>query len=166
MNGFVDKRTKISEELIKTESTYLKHLNLILKVCICRFVVFVEFFLWKFVNLVFQFFIDPLLCSGLLSQKDITTLFGDIRSIRLVNQVLYDQLNNFGICFAFSQLVHFLKLYSGYARNFSSSQMLLTRLIRINKEFRKFVERQENLPDLNGLKLPALLITPIQRIPR
>lgn len=105
-------------------------------------------------------------CTRLINHKDVNTIFGDIRSIRLVNQVLYDHLKNVDVSCAFLQLVHFLKLYAGYARNFTNSQILLTRLIRTNKTFRDFVEKQENLPAMKGLKLPALLITPIQRIPR
>jgi len=33
-------------------------------------------------------------------------------------------------------------------------------------EFASFRRRQEELPVMNGLKLNALLITPVQRIPR
>ena len=35
-----------------------------------------------------------------------------------------------------------------------------------NVEFCKFVQEQEDRPEVMGLKLGALLITPVQRVPR
>lgn len=35
-----------------------------------------------------------------------------------------------------------------------------------NDKFAEFVEKQEDRPELMGLKIGALLITPVQRIPR
>ena len=38
--------------------------------------------------------------------------------------------------------------------------------IQKNADFVKFIHEQEEKPELMGLKLNALLITPVQRIPR
>ncbi|KRZ87943.1 Telomere length regulation protein TEL2 -like protein, partial [Trichinella sp. T8] len=135
---------KIYDEFVTSERHYLEHLDLVIR-----------------------YFADPLLCSKILTQREVTNIFGDLRSIRLVNQVLYDRLMaGLEIAEAFGDLIHFMKLYSAYGRNYSASQQLLLQLLEKNKHFRQFCEMQECLPVLKGLKLAALLITPIQRIPR
>lgn len=83
-----------------------------------------------------------------------------------MNQVLYDHLSTGDVIGAFATLTPFLKLYSAYARNFPCSQHLLNDLHNTRKGFTTFVKKQEELKDVKGLKLPALLIMPIQRIPR
>ena len=35
-----------------------------------------------------------------------------------------------------------------------------------NEKFANFIQEEENRPEMRGLKLGALLITPVQRIPR
>ncbi|KRZ63145.1 putative protein tag-52, partial [Trichinella nativa] len=135
---------KIYDEFVTSERHYLEHLDLVIR-----------------------YFADPLLCSKILTQREVANIFGDLRSIRLVNQVLYDRLMaGLEIAEAFGDLIHFMKLYSAYGRNYSASQQLLLQLLEKNKHFRQFCEMQECLPVLKGLKLAALLITPIQRIPR
>ncbi|KRX23310.1 Telomere length regulation protein TEL2 -like protein, partial [Trichinella nelsoni] len=135
---------KIYDEFVTSERHYLEHLDLVIR-----------------------YFADPLLCSKILTQREVANIFGDLRSIRLVNQVLYDRLMaGLEIAEAFGDLIHFMKLYSAYGRNYSASQQLLLQLLEKNKQFRQFCEMQECLPVLKGLKLAALLITPIQRIPR
>ncbi|KRY81388.1 putative protein tag-52 [Trichinella pseudospiralis] len=135
---------KIYDEFVTSERHYLEHLDLVIR-----------------------YFADPLLCSKILTQREVVNIFGDLRSIRLVNQVLYDRLMaGLEIAEAFGDLIHFMKLYSAYGRNYSASQQLLLQLLEKNKQFRQFCEMQECLPVLKGLKLAALLITPIQRIPR
>uniref|UniRef100_A0A5S6QGS3 DH domain-containing protein n=1 Tax=Trichuris muris TaxID=70415 RepID=A0A5S6QGS3_TRIMR len=134
----------IYEEIRISERTYLEHLDMVLR-----------------------YFADPLLCSHLIPVRDVTTIFGDLRSIRLVNQVLYDRLNlGLDIVEAFGDLIHFMKLYTAYSRCYPASQQLLGSLRATNKEFKRFCDHQECLPALKGLKLSALLITPVQRIPR
>ncbi|KFD57484.1 hypothetical protein M514_01587 [Trichuris suis] len=134
----------VYEEIRVSERTYLEHLDMILR-----------------------YFADPLLCSHLIPVRDVTIIFGDIRSIRLVNQVLYDRLNlGLDIVEAFGDLIHFMKLYTAYSRSYPASQQLLANLRSSNKDFKRFCDHQECLPALKGLKLSALLITPVQRIPR
>ncbi|CDW53916.1 protein tag 52 [Trichuris trichiura] len=134
----------VYEEIRVSERSYLEHLDMILR-----------------------YFADPLLCSHLIPVRDVTIIFGDIRSIRLVNQVLYDRLNlGLDIVEAFGDLIHFMKLYTAYSRSYPASQQLLANLRSSNKDFKRFCEHQECLPALKGLKLSALLITPVQRIPR
>lgn len=74
----------------------------------------------------------------MFSSTEATKLFGDLRSIRLLNQVLLDQLENVpsaahplaALVEAFEQLTPFLRLYSVYARNFHQSNTLLQVLLK------------------------------------
>ncbi|XP_052802295.1 rho guanine nucleotide exchange factor 39-like isoform X2 [Mya arenaria] len=67
---------------------------------------------------------------------------------------------------AFKFLGPFLKLYSMYANNHQQASNTLQENLQKNEKFATFVAEQEERPEVNGLKLGALLITPVQRIPR
>lgn len=136
-------RTKLACELIATEKAYIGHLDLIIK--------------W---------FIEPLEANQLLNENVVTNVFGNIRSIRSVNQALLEYLEKFSIGSAFIKLGPYLKLYSAYAKNFQHAASALQDCEQKNRQFRLFKEKQESRPEVKGLKLNALLITPIQRIPR
>uniref|UniRef100_A0A914WNC1 DH domain-containing protein n=1 Tax=Plectus sambesii TaxID=2011161 RepID=A0A914WNC1_9BILA len=137
-------RNKVVEEILSSERAYLGHLNILMRV-----------------------FVDglSLVSKKVIAPAELRTLFGEIRSIRLINQVLCDHLSGGDVVGAFATLTPFLKLYSSYARNFPSSQHLLNDLMK-RADFDQFVRAQEALPVCCGIKLPGFLIMPIQRIPR
>ncbi|CAE1286925.1 unnamed protein product [Acanthosepion pharaonis] len=58
------------------------------------------------------------------------------------------------------------RLYSMYANNHSQALTTLQEWLQKSSEFADFIQKQESLSDVNGLKLNALLITPVQRVPR
>ena len=65
----------------------------------------------------------------------------------------------------FLELAPYLKFYSTYANDFQSAVKLVEYWTEKNKSFRTLISNQESRPEVKH-KLNALLITPIQRIPR
>ncbi|XP_005099517.1 putative protein tag-52 [Aplysia californica] len=137
------KRRKVVKELFETEKTYLHHLELVHK-----------------------FFDFPLRFACLVPDDVHARLFSNLEQIREVNATLQEQMEQSTVGQAFSQLGPFLKLYSLYANNHQSALNTLQEWQQKSTEFAEFVSRQESRPEVMGLKLPALLITPVQRIPR
>ncbi|VDP32245.1 unnamed protein product [Soboliphyme baturini] len=144
MEDKVCQKKKVYDELLASEQSYADHLDLLIR------------------N-----FVDPLLRGGFVSSHEISCVFGDIKSIRVISRLILDRLQcSSDIVHVFDGLVPFFKFYLPYARNYPSSQQRLEWLRSKNSKFNEFCCQRECLPELKGLKLPALLITPIQRIPR
>ncbi|KAJ8299561.1 hypothetical protein KUTeg_023621 [Tegillarca granosa] len=83
-----------------------------------------------------------------------------------VNQKLLEFMEQTTIGEAFKYLGPFLKLYASYANNHETALSTLQEYMQKSSEFTEFIHTQEDRPDMNGLKINALLITPVQRIPR
>ncbi|XP_013402225.1 rho guanine nucleotide exchange factor 39 [Lingula anatina] len=137
------RRKKIIKEIFDTERTYQKHLELIVK-----------------------YFADPLTESQLVPKHVQATIFSNIRNIIEVNKELLEQLETTSIGDAFLSLAPFLKLYSMYANNHEHALGTLLEWEQKKPEFSAFRRAQEEESEVMGLKFNALLITPVQRIPR
>lgn len=59
-----------------------------------------------------------------------------------------------------------LQIYVQYCSNFDDAQTLLMRLTKKRKELNAFIESTQNQPQCMGLSLIAMLVMPVQRIPR
>ncbi|KAH3887402.1 rho guanine nucleotide exchange factor 39-like [Dreissena polymorpha] len=136
------RRTKIKKELFDTEKTYLNHLNIAHKL--------------------FEF---PLRFNCLVSERDHAQLFSNLEQILEVNTKLMEYMEQTTVGTAFKFLGPFLKLYSMYANNHQQASSTLQENMK-NDKFAVFVAKQEGRMEVKGLKLGALLITPVQRIPR
>ncbi|THD24917.1 putative Guanine-nucleotide-exchange-factor [Fasciola hepatica] len=130
------------EELISSEIKYISYLKKILK-----------------------YFAEPLSNSVLLPPDMHAEIFGRLSPILCVNETLLESVLTMGIEEAFLIIAPCLKLYADYARRYQTTIVLLETCITFNTGLSQFMYEQENLPDVN-LQLPALLIMPIQRIPR
>ena len=84
-----------------------------------------------------------------------------------VNQELLLSLENSEdkIGRVFLELAPYLKFYSTYAQDFQAAVALMEKAMDKNKALKAFIAAQESRPEVQ-LKLNALLITPVQRIPR
>lgn len=123
---------------------------------------------------------------NLLSRNSYSSIFGDIEQLYALNITLKEELvkeSNIGS--AFLKIAPYLKLYSAYAHDyelalnllqvkvlclnvwkaFSYSYTCIQEQRKSNKDFEAFVSQQERLPHISR-KLEALLIVPIQRVPR
>ncbi|XP_054276068.1 FYVE, RhoGEF and PH domain-containing protein 3-like [Macrosteles quadrilineatus] len=140
----LDLRNKVIEEIFTSEVSYLSQLEVIKK-----------------------YFKEPLESSDLISGPTKRTLFGNIESIYQVNGELVNQLKTRGtnVAAAFLHLAPFFKIYSMYAYNYKSAIRLLEDLPTHNPRLGEWIRSQERRPEV-GNKLSALLITPIQRLPR
>lgn len=109
----------------------------------------------------------PIVEKQLLKQEFCSTLFENIETLYNVNGELLKELKDDpeNIARAFNKLAPFFKLYSVYAYNYKRALELLQEIQLNNKTAAEFIASQELLPEVSN-KLSALLITPIQRIPR
>ena len=137
-------RKKAIEEIINSEKNYLKQLEI-----------------------VEEFFMKPLQENEILAPQTYASIFGDILGIRQVNKelLLAMETSTDKIGKVFLDLAPYLKFYSTYANDFKTATNLVEDQLVKNKPFRTFMERQESRPEVCK-KLNALLIAPIQRIPR
>ena len=137
-------RQKAIDEIINSEKSYLRQLEI-----------------------VDEFFMKPLQENGHLDSQIYASIFGDILGIRQVNKELLSamEISTDKIGQVFLDLAPYLKFYSTYANDFKTATNLVEDQLNKNKPFRQFMERQESRPEVCK-KLNALLITPVQRIPR
>lgn len=136
-------RTKIVEEIIESELSYLHNLEVIIK-----------------------FFITPLKKVDYITSIECNTLFYNIESLERISKELLSQLtsdDNIGT--AFINLTPYFKVFSLYAYNYNSVLQILQNISETNKKLSSFVSKQESRPEVSS-KITALLITPIQRVPR
>ncbi|KAG5891001.1 hypothetical protein JTB14_022581 [Gonioctena quinquepunctata] len=118
-------------------------------------------------EIIINFFMKPAREQKLLRDDYFRVLFGNIVTIYNVNKELLEELNKGvnNITSAFSKIGPYLKLYSVYAYEFKNILHILQSVRSLNPQFAKFLENQESRPEVQN-KLSALLITPIQRVPR
>eukprot|EP00112_Aurelia_sp_Birch-Aquarium-sp1_P004336 Seg149.3 transcript_id=Seg149.3/GoldUCD/mRNA.D3Y31 product="Rho guanine nucleotide exchange factor 39" protein_id=Seg149.3/GoldUCD/D3Y31 len=137
------KRKKIVNEIIESERSYQSHLQLLI-----------------------SNFLVPIKVGCLLSKAAIEAIFGNIEGICSVNLQLLELMETEDVASALYKLAPYMKLYSLYANNFELSNKTIEEQEKKNPDFLAFKESQESKEEMCGLKLRALLITPIQRIPR
>ncbi|XP_061174840.1 rho guanine nucleotide exchange factor 39-like [Saccostrea echinata] len=137
------RRAKITQELFETEKTYLNHLELI--------------------NKHFDF---SLRFNCLIPEDVHGQIFSNVEQIMEVNKTLLEHMEQTTVGEAFKHLGPFLKLYSSYANNHENAITLLQEWRQKSPGFNEFIQKQEERPDMMGLKVNALLITPVQRVPR
>ncbi|WAR02007.1 ARG39-like protein [Mya arenaria] len=131
------RRRNIIEELFETEKTYLHHLDI--------------------THRLFDF---PLRFNCLVADRAHSQLFSNLEQILEVNTKLMEYMEQTTVGTAFKFLGPFLKLYSMYANNHQQASNTLQENLQKNEKFATFVAEQEERPEVNGLKLGALLITP------
>jgi len=137
-------RKRAIDEIINSEKSYLRHLEL-----------------------VEEYFMNPIRESGFLPNNVYAGIFGDILGIRQVNKELLTSMEHSTeqIGKVFLELAPYLKFYSTYANDFEKATKLVEEWMEKHKGFRALLANQESRPEVQR-KLNALLITPVQRIPR
>lgn len=137
------KRKKVISEIFSTEKTYQDHLHAITSQ-----------------------FLAPLQVASILPPNVLNTIFSNVEAIQAVNRELLSHMETLGLGDAFLALAPFIKLYSTYANNFAKAQATLQEWEKKSEEFVNFKKAQEMHEECKGLNLGALLITPVQRVPR
>jgi hypothetical protein len=149
-------RARVATEIMSTENVYVKSLNMIKNL-----------------------FLDPLMSSvtsskPLLVLDEVKSIFSSLEVIVAYNERLLSQLQprveswspNQRLGDIFIQICGFLKVYTNYIANYNASMATLNRCRTKKEKFAQWLAEQEEKPELQGLKLGALLILPVQRIPR
>ncbi|KAH8406777.1 hypothetical protein KR222_000372, partial [Zaprionus bogoriensis] len=137
-------RLQAVQEIITSEKSYLEQLELLM-----------------------QYFVRPLKDQAIINASNHTALFGQIEMIYNLNGEFLRELeaNMENVAQAFLKMAPFFKLYSVYAFDYRGALFILQDLISKNPVFRKFLEDTESRPEVQR-KLNALMIVPIQRVPR
>ncbi|XP_032792326.2 FYVE, RhoGEF and PH domain-containing protein 3 isoform X1 [Daphnia magna] len=136
-------RKNVLDEIISSEESYIKQLDMLL-----------------------NGFVRPVRDKNTIPKHSFSAIFGDIEPLYSLNIVLHDELQKSeNVGSAFLKIAPYLKLYSTYAHDYELATRSLQALRKSNKAFEAFVSQQERLPHISR-KLEALLIVPIQRVPR
>ncbi|XP_076053359.1 uncharacterized protein LOC143032445 isoform X2 [Oratosquilla oratoria] len=150
-------RYRVARELLDTEKKYCKTL-------------------WTIQDT----FADPLKKSGILSHKDITTLFPEeVYMLYDKHCLLQHQLRERLASWKWQPLVgdilarftnprhtDVLRLYTAYVNDFPEVLKTFHKLCRTTPAFTKFIKSCLEQPACGGLDLGAFLLTPVQRVPR
>ena len=141
------RREYIAEEIVLTEQSYTEGLRTVV-----------------------ECYEKPLAEAGIVDKETQHLLFGNISELLRLHRELYESLarKEMSVGATFCKFAPALYLYSTYGETFDKGSALLQKLKKSNGEFRKFLERQRRLhSDVVSLDLlDALLISPIQRLPR
>lgn len=143
-------RAKIARELLDTERAYVEKLTALVEACQ-----------------------QPIKSSALIGDDKVHSIFSNIEIIKNFNVVLLKDLerimSNWSshsiLSGVFLQMADFLKLYTTFINNYTSSMETLASCAKI-PGFTELLEKCKSDPRCHGLDLPSLLIMPVQRIPR
>lgn len=150
-------RARVAQEILSTELIYVQSLKMLKRV-----------------------FLDPLMASATSNAKpilpldEVKAIFSSLEVICAYNDNLLEQLQprvqdwspQQRLGDIFLQICGFLKVYTNYVANYNVSIYTLNRCRTKKEKFAQWLAEREALSDLQGLKLGALLILPVQRIPR
>eukprot|EP01087_Luapelamoeba_hula_P015485 TRINITY_DN4637_c0_g1_i1.p1 TRINITY_DN4637_c0_g1~~TRINITY_DN4637_c0_g1_i1.p1 ORF type:complete len:1734 (-),score=375.84 TRINITY_DN4637_c0_g1_i1:24-5225(-) len=144
-------RTKIREEFIETERTYVDGLLLITNA-----------------------YMQPIKMRELLRPRDYNALFRDIPSLVTIHTTLLTDLEaaelqeNKHAAFirALQYLTPFFKMYFPYVNQYDSANERLSELLLKGGKFAAYVKEVQNRPESKSLDLASYMLTPIQRLPR
>ncbi|KAH6580172.1 hypothetical protein BASA50_006778 [Batrachochytrium salamandrivorans] len=155
----VHKRQQVAEEILETERRYVDCLIILNNI-----------------------YYTPLLeaCGTpheIISKKNITEIFSNLKDIFGVNTELKKQLqdriegspfnpNTTCIGDVFLMLTPYLKMYSLYVKNFNRAIALVSEIAQKNTLFSAFIAEQGLRPECKGRIFQTFLIEPVQRIPR
>ncbi len=146
-------RTNIAFEVMSTEESYLRSVKIAIK---C--------------------YLEPLKEAGnkILKPGELDIIFCNIDQIYSINSDfladLKEKINNWDdeqtIADVFVKWTPYFKHYTEYFNNQAKSTETIAKLSSSNRKFAKFLEGKMQDPAAGGQTLAAVLITPIQRVPR
>eukprot|EP00736_Rhodelphis_marinus_P012950 Rmarinus@m.16994 len=141
----VRRRLKIVNEIISTEESYVSSLA-----CTC------------------EAFMIPMRSKQIVSPAEVVKLFSVVESLWRLHEHFLSQLTKVqstAVGEVFLSLGEYLKVYTMYCRNHEAAQRVLQDC-RERKAVRRFLTSAAEDPRCRGNDLAALLIMPVQRIPR
>eukprot|EP00300_Choanocystis_sp_HF-7_P016579 c19451_g1_i2.p1 GENE.c19451_g1_i2~~c19451_g1_i2.p1 ORF type:complete len:886 (+),score=158.27 c19451_g1_i2:32-2689(+) len=145
-------RLKVASELVETERSYVSNLSLVV-----------------------ELFLSPLQKqmrsrNPIANAVVVENLFGNIDVILALSSSFLSELNKLslpnGIGEVLVKFFHFFRTYIPFVNNYETMSSTLSRKLSTSSRFLRFVRTAEANPRCKGLLLSALLIAPVQRIPR
>lgn len=119
------RRQKIVEEILATEQTYVKNLEIVVDI-----------------------YMNPLRSNQLISEKSLKTIFSELPIIMCCNRYLLNtlttRLKNWNaasstIADVFFHVVDYVEAYSWYVRNFNQSHLTIHTCVEQNPQFKEFL---------------------------
>lgn len=109
-----------------------------------------------------------------LSSEEIASIFGNIPIIRSLNEEFLIALKSSTLSWGPESLIAdeinwitpYFKMYISYYSSFEDSMIALDKVVSKRPRIKELLKDIQARPNTNGLDLKALLIMPIQRIPR
>jgi len=149
-------REKNLEELLLTERTYVRKLN------ICQEIH------QKYMSHLSKYGKIP------IKEDDINMIFGNIKDIISINTLLLDDIEkrfdawdrNKTVGDIIKKFCPFLRMYTTYTTNFNKAMTLLNQTQSNSMGFINVLDYLRDLPLCENLELGSFLILPVQRIPR
>jgi len=151
------KRNKCVKELLSTEKSYVRGLEVLVKI-------YLEPLQWNAKN-------SP---TPFLNIDKVTQIFCNLLEIYNINKILCKEIEERVVDWngtdsklgdIFIKYGPFLKLYIAYCNTYEKSSQILAEAMK-NPKFEQFIENCTNHPDVKGVALSTYLITPLQMIPR
>lgn len=144
--GITKKRFYVIQEIITTEATYVERLKLTL-----------------------DQFAAPLKALKILDKRDLCEQFDGLEQVyNLHAKHIIDGSTSQNLKFVdlFEDVARNHQVYSDYLVNYENAMQRRSSLLTNNRKFSDFIETIEKNPIMQNQKLEAMLIMPVQRIPR
>lgn len=144
--GKTKKRFYVIQEIISTEATYVERLKLTL-----------------------EQFAQPLKALKILDKRDLCEQFDGLEQVyNLHSKHIIDGSTSQNLKFVelFEDVARNHQIYIDYLVNYENAMQRRSSLLTNNRKFSDFIESVEKNPIMHNQKLEAMLIMPVQRIPR
>ncbi|KAJ3446224.1 faciogenital dysplasia protein [Anaeramoeba flamelloides] len=144
-------RSLISKELETTERNYLNFLKFLLSTS------------------------QEIESKKILNKEELNKIFGDLKPIYDFNKTLFTKIeectnpnnnNTSTISECFSTLTPYMGIYIPYINTYDQRFLEIEQLKMKKKKFSKYLGTIPKKPNSKGLRLQAIMIMPIQRLPR
>ncbi|MDP2438552.1 MAG: hypothetical protein Q8P67_22645, partial [archaeon] len=179
----LEKRTKIVNEILSTEETYIKNLQAMITIYKRVFEDWVDQMEGKSTGPAAKVNPRSRPLSTVVSKpaqskfkrEHLKILFSNIQVVVPLNQQLYEELSSRLAAWSetqrigdiFVKMAPYFKLYNEYSNNYEAALQLFDRMYTKDVPFVKTLELAEAEAEIAGvLRLENLLILPIQRVPR
>uniref|UniRef100_A0A6B2KXH1 DH domain-containing protein n=1 Tax=Arcella intermedia TaxID=1963864 RepID=A0A6B2KXH1_9EUKA len=150
------KRTKVAQELLSSEATYVRNLSIMIK---------------KYLNPLSQMARSK---KPLIKENQLKLIFSTVEALFGYHSMLLEILNQRMARWSTKQKLgdvyldigESFKAYTEYINNFNTSQQTLEKCVNSSAKVAKWLEHTSQSEICKGQNLITLLITPVQRLPR
>ena len=157
-NQNVDKTFQAAKEILTTEKTYNKSMNL----------------LFSFKHYIENYSIDEFSTVPIVPKEEFIKLFSNLQSLKNLSDAfckdLQKRIEGWEECQKIADIIAqngpFLKIYYQYTEEYTENGVNLEKLKDKYPKFKKAVADFESRPECGNLKISSFFLNPVQRLPR